>query len=256
MTGRTPRSLLVLLALALAAGCSGSSTAGPDGTSSPSAPATTSSAPQVDTFTALRPPAVQSIGTVDQALVVRAYEASRGLLALSLGEAGTLTGSDTASLVQSLQVPDEALSVKALLTPRPTRKALGLRPLFARTVTLDERPAEIVRSSYRGEEVRGLGGEVGLRVTWDGAVRYRVLVGGQPREVAYALTVAYVFGPVADEPNGLRLVQVVPGTFHAAPVLASCLAQGVLLPGTGSPTPADYGTGPWAAVPAGPACPL
>ena len=254
MRGPARRSMLVpvlavVLALALTAGCSGSES--PDAGPRPS----TSAAP-VDTFTALAPPADTSIGSLDPILTRRAYEKARGLLALSLGEAGTLTGSGTDVLVEQLQVPDKDLSVTALLTPQPRAKGLGVRPLFAETVALDEQPVEVVRSTYRGEEVRGLGGESGIRISWSGSVRYRVEVDGRAQEVAYALRLAYVFGPVPEEVGGLRLVQVVPGAYHAAPVVRSCLDEGVLLPRSGTPTASDYGPGPWTTEAGGPACPV
>lgn len=257
MRGRRHRSLLLpalVLGTALAlTGCSGSDEPGtPDAQGSPSR----SAAAPVDAFTSLAPPSDTRVGSVDPLLSGRAYEKARGLLALSLAEAGSLTGSGTDALVEQLKVPNDDLSVRALLTPRPRPGALGFRPLFARTVSLADNPVEIVRSSYRGEEVRGLGGESGVRIHWNGAVRYRVTLDGQDREVAYALSVAYVFGPVPNEVGGLQLVQVVPGTYHAAPVVGSCLAKGVLLPAGGSPTSADYGTGPWAPAADGPACPV
>lgn len=246
------RRLALGLALALAAlaGCSGEG-------EPQASPAAGRSAAPVDAFTALAPPTAR-VGALDPIVSQRAFEKARGLLALSLAEAGTLTGttSGTAALLEQLRVPDDDLSVAGLLRPRPTAKALGVRPLFAPTVSLGRDAVEVVRSTYRGEEVRGLGGESGVRVTWDGSVRYRVVVQGRPQEVAYALSVAYVFGPVPDEAIGLQLVQVVPGAFHAAPVVTSCLAKGLLLPGTGTPTPGDYGVGPWPAAEPGPACPL
>lgn len=252
----TARRRLALMALVLAGtvGCSGSPTSTSPTGGVPTA--TASSTAPLDAYTALEPPRTPGIGSVDAALAQRAYELTRGILALSLAEAGTLTGSGTGLLLEQLRVPDELLSVTHLLEPRPTRQALGLRPLFAPGVTLAEQPGEIVRSNYVGEEVRGQGGEAGVRITWDGAVRYRVLVDGQPQEVAYALTVTYVFGPIPEEPNGLRLVQAVPGTFHAAPVVSSCLAKGFFQPGAGTPSAADYGPGPWAQPAAGPACPV
>jgi hypothetical protein len=248
------RSALALGAVVLAAGCGGSSTTGTP-TPAPTSTASSTTAP-VDAYTALKPPVTPGIGTVDPALAQRAYEKARGLLALSLAEPGTLTGAGTDLLLEQLRVPDATLSVAGLLTPRATTKGLGLRPLFASTVTLGAQPVEVVRSSYRGEEVAGLGGESGVRITWDGAVRYRVVLAGQHREVAYSVSLAYVFGPVPGEPNGLQLVQAVPGTFHAAPVVTSCLAAGVLLPAAGAPTATDYGRGPWPRAAAGPACPV
>jgi len=256
MRGRAHRSLL-LPALGLATALALTACSGSDEPDTPEAQGSPSrSAAPVDAFTSLAPPADTRVGSVDPLLSSRAFEKARGLLALTLAEAGSLTGSGTDALVTQLQVPNDSLSVTELLTPRPTAEALGFRPLFARTVSLAKNPVEVVRSSYRGEEVRGQGGEAGVRITWNGAVRYRVSVGGKDREVAYALTVAYVFGPVPNEVGGLQLVQVVPGTFHAAPVVGSCLTKGVLLPAAGSPTPADYGTGPWAPADQGPACPV
>lgn len=247
---RLPTALV--LAATLLAGCTGGTPDAGPGRS----PAPSGSPAAVDAFTALAPPADTRVGNADPLLSARAFEKTRGLLALSLAEPGVLTGSSTGDLVELLRGPDPALSVEDLLVPRPTQKALGLRPLFARTVTLADRPVEVVRSSYRGEQVRGLGGEEGLRISWDGAVRYRVLVGGRPHEVGYALQVSYVFLGLANEPTGLQLVQAVPGTFHAAPVVTSCLAKGVLLPAAGAPTEADLAPSPWPAPAAGPACPV
>jgi hypothetical protein len=242
------RALLVALCAttALMTACTGGS-GSPSARPSPSAP--------VDPYVALAPPTSPGVGSFDAVIAQRAYDAAHGLLALSLAEPATLTGAGTAALLDDVAVPNPVLSVVHLLRP-PTRRGLDIRPLFARTVTLAAHPVEIVRSSYSADEVQGPAGEQGIRISWDGAVRYRVLVAGAPHQVAYALQVAYVFEALSNEPGGLRLVQVVPGRSHATPVVTSCLAKGVLLPGTGTPTSSDFGPGPWLPDVAGPACPV
>jgi hypothetical protein len=203
---------------------------------------------------ALAPPKSPGVGGFDAVVAQRAYDATRGFLALTLGEPGTLTGAGDAALLEALSVPDPALSVAPALRGA-TRKGLGIRPRFPRAVVLGTPPAEVVRSSYRAEEVRGAGGEAAIRITWDGALRYRVVSAGTPHEVAYALSVAYVFGLVANEPGGIRLVQVVPGTMHAAPVVGACLAKGFLVPASGTPSAQDFGAGPWPAPDTRTPCP-
>ncbi|HUR14191.1 MAG TPA: hypothetical protein VM097_06825 [Mycobacteriales bacterium] len=242
------RALLIALCAtaALTTACNGSS---------PGASPTPSATGRPDAFTALAPPRSPGVGDFPVITSQRAYEAARGLLALSLAEPGTLNGSATASLLEGLAVPDPAFSVAPYLRT-PTRRGLDIRPLFARTVTLADDFVEVVRSSYSADAVQGAGGEQGIRVTWDGAVRYRVTVAGVAREVAYVLHVAYVFESLPNEPGGLRLVQVLPGTSHAAPVVASCYAKGSILPAAGSPTSSDFAPGPWLPAPAGPACPV
>lgn len=246
--------IVALVTTAVLSGCAGSPTSGP--TPSPTASGQTSSTTHVDAFTALAPPSGLTLPGIDPVLVTRALETSRGLLASSLAEPGTLDGTGTATLLESLQVPDPDLSVAGLFRPSPTQKALAIRPLFAPTVQLGSPLVHVVRSTYRAQQVTGLGGESGIRITWDGSVRYRVAVAGAAHEVAYALTLSYVFGPIENEPNGQRLVQVVPGSFHAAPVVTACLAKGVLLPAPGAPTTADFAPGPWPTPTAGPSCPV
>lgn len=242
------RALLLALCAtaALATGCHGSS---------PQAKPTPTASTPSDAYAALAPPHSPGVGSFDSATSQRAYEATHGLLALTLLEPGTLTGTGTATLLDGLAVPVSELSVDGYLRP-PTRRGLDIRPLFARTVTLAPHPVDVVRSSYSADEVQGPAGEQGLRVTWDGALRYHVLVAGVRHDVAYVLHVSYVFGPISNEPGGLQLVQVVPGESHAAPVVASCLAKGVLLPGAGAPASSDFGPGPWLPAPSGPACPV
>jgi len=241
------RALLatVCVAAALVTGCS-------DKGGTPQATATPTVA---DPYTALTPPTSPGVGSFDASAARRAYLATQGLLATSLLEPGTLTGSGTASLLEQLAVPDEVLSVKDLLVP-PTKRGLDIRPLFARTVTLAPNPVEVVRSSYTADEVANPSGQHGIRIGWDGALRYRVLVGGVAHQVAYVLHVSYVFGPVTGEPGGLQLMQVVPGSSHATPVVTSCLAKGVLLPADGVPSSSDFGPGPWLPPAAGPTCPV
>jgi hypothetical protein len=232
------RALLLALCAtaALTTACTGSS---------PHAAPTPSTSATPDAYTQLDPPHSPGVGSFDVATAQRADEATHGLLALTLLDPATLTGRNTATLLQELAVPNPALSVDSLLRT-PTRRGLDIRPLLARTVTLREPHVEVVRSSYSADEVQGAGGEQGIRITWDGALRYRVTVDGASAELAYALHVAYVFAPLPNEPLGLRLVQVVPGSSHAAPVVDSCLTKGVILPTGGSPTSSDFGPGPWA----------
>jgi hypothetical protein len=236
--------LAAACAALLLAGCSG-------GHSS----ATPTPSPTPDPYTALAPPTSRGVGSFDPVTSTRALDAAHGLLAQSLAEVGTLTGSGTASLLDALHVPDDALGVTPLLSP-PTRKGLGIRPLLGKGVALDRNPVQVVRSRYQADEVFGLGGEHALRVTWDGSVRYRVRLADVPHQIAYVLHVAYLFAPVPGEPGGLQLMQVLPGTFHAAPVVASCLDKGVLYPAAGAPTAADLGPGPFPAQRGGPACPV
>jgi hypothetical protein len=229
------RALLVALCAtaALTTACTGSS---PHAAPTPS--------PTPDAYTDLAPPHSPGVGDFDQATSQRAYEAVHGLLALTLLDRDTLEGRNTATLLEELSVPNPDLSVAPYLRT-PTRRGLDIRPLLARTVTLREPHVDVVRSSYTADEVQGIAGEQGIRVTWDGALRYRVTVGGANLELAYVLHVSYVFAPVANEPGGLRLVQVLPGSSHAARVVTSCLDKGVLLPTAGGPSSSDFGPGPW-----------
>lgn len=240
------RALLIALCAtaALTTACTGSS---------PHAAPTPTATP--DAYAQLAPPHSPGVGSFDEATSQRAYEATHGLLALTLLDPGTITGTGTATLLQELAVPNPDLSVEAYLRP-PTARGLAIRPLFARTVKPAASPADVVRSSYSADEVQGLGGEQGIRVTWDGALRYHVTVAGLAHEIAYVLHVSYVFAPIPNEPGGLRLVQVVPGTSHAAPVVTSCLDKGLLLPGPGAPSTSDFGPGPWLPAPKGEACPV
>jgi hypothetical protein len=243
------RALLVALCAtaALTTACSGSS---------PKAAPTPTPSSTPDAYAQLAPPHSPGIGSFSPAVSQRAYEATRGLLALTLLDRGTLTGTGTATLLEGLAVPNPDLSVAPYLRT-PTRRGLDVRPLFARTVTLRQPLADVVRSSYTAVVVPGVAGEQGIRITWDGALRYRVSVGGAPVEVAYVLHVAYVFAPVPNEPGGLQLVQVVPGSSHVAPVVASCLDKGVILPTSAGPTSSDFGTGPWPpATGRTPVCPV
>jgi hypothetical protein len=243
------RALLVALCAtaALTTACSGSS---------PTAAPTPTPTSSPDAYAQLAPPHTPGVGSFAPATSQRAYEATHGLLALTLLDRGTLTGTGTAALLEGLAVPNPDLSVAPYLQP-PTRRGLDIRPLFARTVTLRQPLVEVVRSSYTADEVQGVAGEQGIRITWDGALRYRASVGGADSDVAYVLHVSYVFAPVPNEPGGLRLVQVVPGSSHVAPVVASCLEKGVILPTAAGPTSTDFGPGPWPpATGPTPVCPV
>ncbi len=244
---------VVLCATAvLTASCTGSS---PEASPSSRPTASPSSGRSVDTFTALTPPNSPGVGSFDAATARRAHTTVQGLLTMSLAAPGTLDGTETAALVDALAVPDATLSISRHLSP-PSRRGLDIRPLFARTVTFAAEPVEVVRSSYSADEVQGTSGERGIRITWDGAVRYRVLVGTTASQVAYVLHVSYIFGPKPPEPAGLQLMQVVPGASHAAPVVVSCLDKGLILPSGGVPTSSDFGPGPWLPAKAGIRCPV
>ena len=208
-----------------------------------------------DAYGSLTPPRSPGVGSYDALVANRAYQAAQGYLALQLLEPATLHGTNKADLVQQLQGAAQDTTIARDLGAGPTRRGLDYRPLFPANVTPQTPVATVVRSSYTADEVRGLGGEQGLRISWSGAVHYHLTVAGSPRVVAYALSVGYVFSRVPTEPSGLQLQQVVHGSSHAAPVLASCLAKGLLVPVAGMPSAVDDGPGPYPRPVGGPACP-
>lgn len=210
-----------------------------------------------DPFTAIAPPNVRAVGSYPEIVVNRALQKAQGLLAHQLFEGSSLTGTDKAGLVAALTGTAEDLNIAKDLGATPTARGLTYRPLFAPGVAVTASAATVERSTWTADAVQGRGGEQGLRVTWAGSVRYAATVGGKAHDVAYALTVGYIFAALPTEPNGISFVAVVRGTSHAAPVLASCLEKGLLLPVAGTPTAADFGAGPWS-TPSGSsaACPV
>ena len=244
----------LLLSGLLVSGCSSSS---PRATPTPNPTPSASPVPTAsDAYASLAPPTSPGVGSYDALVANRAYQAAHGFLALQLLEPATLRGSNKADLVQQLQGAVQDTTVARNLGGAPTRRGLDYRPLFAPDVRPQTPLATVVRSSYTADEVRGLGGEQGLRISWSGTVHYHLVVAGTPRVVAFALSVGYVFGRVATEPSGLQLQQVVHGSSHAAPVLASCLVKGLLVPVAGSPSATDDGPGPYPRPAGGPPCPL
>jgi hypothetical protein len=218
-----------LLTTALIAGllltsCSGS------GTPPPSPGATTTPTTATDPFEALTPPTSPGVGAYDAVLANRAYQASQGLLALQLLEAPTLLGSNDAELATQLQGALKDPSIPRDLRGA-TRRGLDYRPRFPKGTTLANPVGSVVSSVYVGEEVQGLGGEHALRIRWSGTVTYPVTFQGRTHTVTYSLTMAYVFSPLPQEPNGLALQQAVPGTGTADGVVTACVAKGLLYPG-------------------------
>jgi hypothetical protein len=223
-----PLSLLLVLTTA----CSGGSTppAADSTTPTPSATATTATA--VDPFDAIEPPTSPGVGSFDAVLANHAYAATRGYLALELLEASSITGANNAALVEQLQGATGDLTVKADLGGAPTRRGLDYRPLFPRTATVPKPVGTVGSSIYTADEVRGLGGEQGLRVSWTGTITYPVTLGGKTSPVGYTTTMGYVFSTVPNDPAGMVLQQVVKGTASFTGVIAACAAKGVLYPGT------------------------
>lgn len=214
-----------LLLLALTAACSGGST------SATPTPAPTSSASQIDPFDAIAPPTSPGVGSFDAIVANRAYAATQGFLALELLEQSTVTGANNAGLVEQLQGAVQDAGVKADLGGAPTRRGLDYRPLFPKGATIPKPVGTVSSSTYTADEVKGLGGENGIRVSWTGTVIYPVTIAGKTSSVPYTLTMAYVFSRVANDPSGLVMQQVVKGTASFAGVIDACAVKGVLYPG-------------------------
>ncbi len=240
----------LLLALALAAGCSSGSSPTATKTPTPTSTATSSHEPYAD----LAPPDSPGIGDFDRLVANRAYVATQGNLAAELLEPTTLTGSGDAVLAKLLQGASGDPAPARALASTPTTKGLLYRPLFARGVTVGK--PTIVRSVYTGDAVTSLGGETAMRINWSGTVHYAVTLRGAAHTVAFSLNIAFVYTLDAVDRTGVTLQVSVPGTSHAAPVEAACLAKGVLLPVAGTLTAVDDSAGPWPAAPAGGACPV
>lgn len=202
----------------------------------PSATPTTSPTPTVtssaaeDPFETIAPPTSPGVGSFPPILANRAYAAARGYLALQLLEPATLTGANEQELVSQLQGATQDVTVaRDLGTPK--RAGLDIRPLLPRAATVPKPVGQVTASSYVGEEVRGLGGETGLRITWTGSVVYPVTLGGTTTDVTYSLSVGYVFSGTPNDPAGLVMQQMVRGKSSATGVVTACLDKGVLYPG-------------------------
>ena len=223
-----------LLAAALGAallltGCSngGSHAATPP----PSPSAAPSAAATADPYDALTPPSSPGVGSFNSVLATRAYAAVHGYLALQLLEKPTLLGGNGAELVSELQGALQNPSIVRDLGGAPTRRGLDYRPVFPKGSALSDPVAVVTASSYSADEVQGRAGERGLRVSWQGTLRYPVTLGGRLHQVDYSLKVAYVFSTVAQDPGGLDLQTVVRGSGSATGVTTACLAKGLLYPG-------------------------
>jgi hypothetical protein len=213
-----------LLLLALATACSGGSTI--------AARTPPPSASPIDPFDAIAPPTSPGVGSFDAILANHAYAATQGFLALELLEQSSVTGSNSDALVEQLQGAVQDSTVKADLGGSPTRRGLDYRPLFPKGATVPKPVGTVSSSTYTADEVKGLGGENGIRVTWTGTVIYPVTVAGKTSSVPYTLTMSYVFSRVANDPSGLVMQQVVKGTSSFTGVIDACAAKGVLYPGS------------------------
>lgn len=222
---------LPLLLLLTAACSSGSSTHTADPQPTPT-PTPTVSAGAVDPFDAIEPPTSPGVGSFDAGLANRAYAATRGYLALELLEPTSITGADNATLVEQLRGASGDLTVKADLGGAPTRRGLDYRPLFPKGASVPKPVGTVSASSYAAEEVKGLAGEQGLRVTWTGTVTYPVTLAGTTSPVTYTTTMAYIFSSVANEPGGLVMQQVAKGTATFTGVIDACTKKGLLYPGS------------------------
>lgn len=219
---------VLLLTLALTAGCSHDKTATP--TPAPSA--------SVDPFDAIAPPTSPGVGSFGPVLANHAYAATQGFIALELLEQSSVLGTNNAALVEQLQGGVQDLTVKTDLGGAPTRRGLDYRPLFPKGASIPKPVGAVSASSYTADEVQGLGGETGIRVTWTGTVVYPVTLHGATTQVTYTTTMGYVFSRVAQDPAGLTMQQVIKGTASFAGVIDACAAKGLLYPGSaGVPCP-------------------
>jgi hypothetical protein len=251
------RVLPLIAAAALAAACSGTSTkAEPTPTTTAPAPsATTSTAAGGDPYTALAPPQSPGIGDFAPGVVNHAYVVAQGLLAEAVLEEQTLLGTNSTQLGIDLSGAAKSASIVSALSDPAKPEGLRLRPRFGKGVTLAKPAADVVRSSWGGAPVGTPDGGAAMRITWDGSLRYHVVYGGKPVDVAFALKASWVFLPKDNEVNGVELVTAVPGEFHAAPQLASCTAKGLLVPVGAAATDDDFGSGPYPTPAAGQPCP-
>ena len=212
------------LLLVLTAACS-------SGSSAPKAADPTPTTVTTDPFDAIEPPSSPGVGAFSGILANRAYAATRGYLALELLEAASITGANNAALVEQLQGATGDLTIKADLGGAPTRRGLDYRPLFPRGASVPKPVGTVSASTYTADEVRGLAGEQGLRVTWTGTVTYPVTLGGKTSPVAYTTTMSYIFSTIPNDPGGLVMQQVVKGKASFTGVIDSCVTKGLLYPG-------------------------
>ena len=205
----------------------------PSPSPSPTASATTT--PQAeDPFEAIAPPTSPGVGSFPALLANRAYQATRGFLALQLLEEPTVTGRNEKELVSQLQGATQDVTISRDLPGTPTRAGLDLRPLFPQGATVPKPVGTVTASSYVGDEVRGQAGEVGLRITWTGTVVYPVTLKGTTSDVTYDFSVGFVFSGTPQDPAGLVMQQLVRGKATAKGVITACLDKGVLYPGAES----------------------
>ena len=181
------------------------------------------------------PPTSPGVGSFDAVLANHAYAATQGFLALELLEQSTVTGANNATLVEQLQGAVQDATVKADLGGAPTRRGLDYRPLFPKGATVPKPVGTVSASTYTADEVKGLGGENGIRVSWTGTVIYPVTVAGKTSSVPYTLTMAYVFSRVANDPSGLVLQQGVQRPAPLTGVIAAGAGSGVPHPGRAPP---------------------
>ncbi len=218
----------VPLLVLLTAACSGGSTAP---TATDPTPTTTATTASIDPFEAIEPPTSPGVGRYDSILANRAYAATRGYVALELLEASSITGANNGALVEELQGAVADPMVKADLGGAPTRRGLDYRPLFPRGATVPKPVGTVSASTYTADEVKGLGGEQGLRVTWTGTVTYPVTLGGKTSPVGYTTTMSYIFSTLPNDPTGLVMQQVAKGTASFTGVIDACATKGLLYPG-------------------------
>ena len=223
------RAALLLALPLLLTSCNGDTPAA-QATPTPSATATATATASDDPFQDLAPPTSPGIGSFTALLANRAYAATQGYLALELLEPATLTGDNEQELVDQLQGATQDVTVARDLGA-PKRAGLDIRPRLPKGATVPKPVGRVTASSYVGDEVRGLAGEDGVRITWTGTVVYPVTLAGRTSDVTYSLTVGFVFSTTPNDPSGLVMQQMVRGKGSATGVVTACLDKGVLYPG-------------------------
>lgn len=218
------RRTAVFATALLLAGCTGSST--PRATPTP-----TVTAVSTDPFDAIEPPKSLEVGSFGAFLVNRAYASVRGYLALELLEPDTLLGRNEKTLVEQLQGATMDNTVRTSIGVAPNRTALNFRPLFPAGTQVAKPVGSITSSTYVADEVQGLGGENGLRITWTGGLTYPVVLKGKASTITYQTTVGFVFSRITQDPNGVTMQQPIAGTATFGGVIDACAAKGLLYPG-------------------------